>query len=409
MKKMVKKSSGQMNKKIKNATFVDEKLQEDFMEQEHGSSRIKNVSAGWYNGTYYRSKLEIKCAELLDKLQIPFEYEPLTISLLESFKYKDKTCRAIKYKPDFLIGNIIIECKGFETPEWKIKRKLLFKYLNEQDKYQFYEVHSRQELIRIIEMLNLNIHAVDVFTKQGEFLGNWPSVSDAVKALNLKSKCNITNCLCGLRKNAQGLVWKYHPTEVPFLENEIWKPVVGLEDLYAVSNKGRVASLQYHGKETFSLLKPTPQKLNYKTVRLRDWKRGKTFQCQIHRLVAEAFIPNPENKPQVDHIDTDPSNNAVENLRWVTPKENQNNPRTLARLQTSLTNYNKSEKHKADVQETQGHPILQYDRQGNLLAEYPSMNSAAVTLSTTACCIKRVCDGHRKYHRNWIFKYKIEQ
>lgn len=147
-------------------------------------------------------------------------------------------------------------------------------------------------------------------------------------------------------------------------------------------------------------------KLGYKFVKLRDWSNGLAGSFPVHRLVAQAFIPNLDNKPQVDHIDTDPSNNVVTNLRWVTSLENQNNPLTLARLQDSLTRYNKSKAHKMVVQETQGHSVLQYDRHNNLLGEFPSMNEAALALGTTACCIKRVCDGTRKYHRNWIFKYK---
>lgn len=396
-----------MNKKVKNATFVECNEISVNMNDSNKEGRIKNVNAGWYNGTYYRSKLEIKCAELMTIMHIPFKYEAITITLQESFKYNNKTIRAITYKPDFLIGdNILFEIKGFETPEWKIKRKLLFYHLNKYNDYKFYEIHSRQELLKTIDMININNHAVNVYTKEGEFLGNWPSVKDAMTALHLKSKCNITSCLCGIRKTAQGLIWKYHPTEVPFLENEEWKPVVGFESLYTVSNKGRVASLQFHGKETFSLLKQTTIKYNYKTVKLRDWKGGKAVTCQVHRLVAEAFLPNPENKPQVDHIDTNPSNNSVENLRWVTPKDNQNNPITLSRLRTVITKYNKSEKHKQDVQQSKGRPVQQFDRKGSFIAEYPSLADAAKSLKTTACCIKRVCDKERKYHRNWIFKYK---
>ena len=56
---------------------------------------------------------------------------------------------------------------------------------------------------------------------------------------------------------------------------------------------------------------------------------GSCKRVQIHRLVAYAFIPNPQNKPQIDHIDGNPSNNIVKNLRWATAKENVNNPNTL--------------------------------------------------------------------------------
>lgn len=102
---------------------------------------------------------------------------------------------------------------------------------------------------------------------------------------------------------------------------EVWKPVVGAEDKYMVSNLGNVKSLM---RKVISdgHLKTVPEKMlslckgtNYLTVRLRSF-RGR---CElVHRLVAEAFIPNPQNKPQVNHIDGNKLNNKVNNLEWVT-------------------------------------------------------------------------------------------
>ena len=255
----------------------------------------------------------------------------------------------------------------------------------------------------------INTYAVDVFTLEGQFIGNWASKMNATKDLGIKSICNIGSCLSGKRPNAQGYIWKYHPTKVDILEGEIWKPAVGFENLYAVSNFGRVASTQFHGKRSFSIMKQSTMPLNYKTVKLRDWKKGYVKSYPVHRLVAETFLPNPENKPQVDHIDTNPANNRIDNLRWVTNLENQRNPLTLKHLQSAITLHNKSAAHKIEIQESLGHPILQYDRQGNFLQEFPSMSEAAKVLGTTACCIKRVCDGERTYHRTWKFKYKEQK
>ena len=114
---------------------------------------------------------------------------------------------------------------------------------------------------------------------------------------------------------------------------ERWLSVVGFEGFYAVSENGVVKSLDryfqnqgttHHKKER--LLKQNTNHTGHKVVVL--CKDGKTYPRFVHRLVAEAFIPNPDNKPVVDHIDTNPSNNSVDNLRWVTTRENCMNPLT---------------------------------------------------------------------------------
>ena len=98
---------------------------------------------------------------------------------------------------------------------------------------------------------------------------------------------------------------------------EIWKDVVGYEGLYQVSNMGRVKSLNY-GRER--ILKASDNGSGYLYVAL--CKKGKYKNFLVHRLVAMVFISNPENKPCIDHIDTNKRNNKVENLRWVTHEEN---------------------------------------------------------------------------------------
>lgn len=117
--------------------------------------------------------------------------------------------------------------------------------------------------------------------------------------------------------------------------DEIWSPIEDFEGLYEVSNFGRVKSLdryaQNHGKLQFRperILKQNASKSQGKHCMVVLCKNGKTFPRLVHRLVAEAFIPNPEKKPHVDHIDTNPQNNCVENLRWVTVHENAMNPLT---------------------------------------------------------------------------------
>lgn len=108
-----------------------------------------------YNGKTYRSTLEAETAEVLDKLGIPFEYETRKIELLEGFRcvYQKDKVRSITYTPDFIIGPVMLECKGFETPEWKLKKKLIFKYLQENEpEICFYQVHdSGKQLLAVLD------------------------------------------------------------------------------------------------------------------------------------------------------------------------------------------------------------------------------------------------------------------
>lgn len=122
---------------------------------------------------------------------------------------------------------------------------------------------------------------------------------------------------------------------------EIWKDIDGYEGLYQVSNEGRVKSLARNGIVAYGnrlkdrILKPYTQ--IYKSYRL--CKDGKANKEMEHILVAKAFIPNPENKPCVDHINDIPTDNRVENLRWVTHQEN--NEKEHHRLMLSKANTGK--------------------------------------------------------------------
>ena len=98
---------------------------------------------------------------------------------------------------------------------------------------------------------------------------------------------------------------------------EIWKDIEGYNGDYQVSNLGRVKSFKY-GKE--KILKP--QKLNTGYLSINLCKNGKMKTSRINRLVAEAFLPNPENLSEVDHINSDKTNNCVENLQWISHVEN---------------------------------------------------------------------------------------
>ena len=107
---------------------------------------------------------------------------------------------------------------------------------------------------------------------------------------------------------------------------ENWKDIEGYEGLYQVSNIGRVKRLVGFKCNVERFLTGQKDKDGYILLCLS--KDGSIKRYRVHRLVAEAFVPNPDNKPEIDHINTDRSDNRAENLRWATRKENTNNPIT---------------------------------------------------------------------------------
>jgi hypothetical protein len=162
---------------------------------------------------------------------------------------------------------------------------------------------------------------------------------------------------------------------------EEWKEVEGYEKSYLISNKGNVYSRRDN------ILK-TPRKDVNGYMRVFLYKDGHRKFVAVHRLVALAFIPNPENKPQVNHIDGDKTNNNVENLEWCTNREN-----TIHAYETGLNKNRES--------------IHQYSLDGKLIRIWTSAYEIERVLGIGNTTIQAACT--RKNHKTKGFYWMYEK
>lgn len=157
---------------------------------------------------------------------------------------------------------------------------------------------------------------------------------------------------------------------------EEWRDIVGYEGLYEVSNLGRV---RRNGK----ILKPSKVRHGYLQIAL--YKNGIYKRFYIHRLVAYAFIPNPNSYPEVNHRDEDKTNNTVDNLEWCTHEYNNNYGTRNERLSK---------------------PVLQFDLQGNFISEWPSTAKVEEETGMDHSNISKCCSGNRSSAGGFVWRYK---
>lgn len=170
-------------------------------------------------------------------------------------------------------------------------------------------------------------------------------------------------------------------------DNKEFTPISGYNGYYICKETTEILSnvkRKNTVENTFKILKQVPnsknKSCNYFIVTLVT-PEGKHKNVCVHRLMAETFLPNPENKPQVNHIDGNKQNNQLSNLEWVTQAENAQHA-----IRTGL-----------DKKDSCNKEVHQYDLKGNYIASYPSLTKAFLSTGIQNANISKVLRGERKH------------
>ena len=185
------------------------------------------------------------------------------------------------------------------------------------------------------------------------------------------------------------------------VECEVWKSVEGYEGLYEVSNTGKIKSIKRPritkgGGITIvpeRILKPKTNKFGYCTVALSKNAKHKFYM--VHRLVAFAFVPNPEGKPEINHKDGNKLNNSVQNLEWCTSQENKRHA-----YENGLC---------GGEHITHRRQVNQYDKDYNFIATYASIEEASKQTGIGHSSIWMCCNHRYKTAGNFIWSYAQER
>lgn len=206
------------------------------------------------------------------------------------------------------------------------------------------------------------------------------------------------SCLVGLRDGQTKAEFEQEVKEAYEIaeryKDKIWKDIKGYEGLYQVSNAGSVRVLgRYDANGLFrdsQMIKPIESSHGYYVVTLN--KNGKSKQFRVHRLVAEAFIPNPDKLPMINHKDENKMNNCVENLEWCDAAYNNNYGNRLNKVAMKL-----------------GKAVIGIELATGKESFYYSMTQAAKETNSDHRKISAVVRGTRKKHNGRIWRYATEK
>ena len=182
---------------------------------------------------------------------------------------------------------------------------------------------------------------------------------------------------------------------------ELWKDIVGYEDIYQVSNMGNVRKIApFSRKMDCSICNPYQlKKVKSSTgyVHVQLVKDGRSSTINVHKLVAQAFVPNPENKPEINHIDADRSNNISTNLEWVTHVENMVHAVKLSHIDTSIMRSHKKRMY----------TVLQYSVQGKFIKEWECVDDIVAEYGIRRCTVYACLNKHHKssFDYMWIKRF----
>lgn len=202
------------------------------------------------------------------------------------------------------------------------------------------------------------------------------------------------------------------------MNQDIWMPVVGFEGYYEISNRGSVRSvartvIRKNGSllpVSEKVLKKTKDSNGYPAVVLSKGSRSKRHV--IHRMLAEAFIPNPDHKPYIDHVNTDINDYRLENLRWVTHKENMNNPISRKRIREEThTEEANAKRFKTRIERNRlcsQKPVYLYTKDGVFVKSCASREEAARFINRSPNCIRAAIDNPIKTAGGYICKSTIK-